>query len=770
MAHLPNQTPLAIMPTSQPQPEEPLAEVSRADVLPSNSSAVADAEPGVRSHPTLAPASPPSTEADWQLVQRHSQLVMAVVSVTNLTVRFANDHFCRLMGIVTPAEGSGTRLLDQLDPAAQTGLRRLFRRHILNAILHHRYGQATLVESRLLDEPLIVSLPQPQGHLRQIELRLRGNQIVIDHLNADLATALDACWQGIPDKQQVMAQLLTADSPLAQVLGQLTPKAYRASGVVLLEGADVTDRETAKTLMQLLVNRESLLQPQKLAAVNGLMQQLFGADGSFVLSAENDEAKLFTDLERPEWTIFTYAVPALKHSLFFQAIEQGQVVNVPDLQLNCPTDCERALLERGVRSLLIIPLVIKPTALGNSDRRLFGLVGVTSTQPYAFNQADCGHATTLIPALAAAMRHSVQDRFTSIHPSVRWRFEQEAERRNWGLPPEAIVFEDVYPLYGISDIRGSSEQRNRAIQTDLLNQFQLALHILEAACEDCPSALVAQLHQDLQDQVNTLQQGVTVDAEVTLLRYLKEELEQHFGYFEQCGPRTQAAIAAYQAALHPHHGCVYAARAVYDQTISQINILLRDTWNRWQQKLQGITRHYCDVEATDGIDHMIYAGKSIDPQFTDFHLRSLRYEQLRAMCDCARAAFTLKTCCDIDLEVTHLVLVQASTVDITHDENTERLFDVRGTRDTRYEIVKKRIDKACDAQTRDRITQPGKLTLVYSTEEEWREYQQYIRYLQREGMLDHSLETGLVEPLQGVSGLKFAQVRVLPAANGEALG
>jgi hypothetical protein len=106
--------------------------------------------------------------------------------------------------------------------------------------------------------------------------------------------------------------------------------------------------------------------------------------------------------------------------------------------------------------------------------------------------------------------------------------------------------------------------------------------------------------------------------------------------------------------------------------------------------------------------------------------------------------------------------VQAFTVDIVHDDTSERLFDVRGTRDTRYEIVKKRIDKACDAETGDRITQPGMLTVVYSTTEEWQEYERYLRYLHREGIVDSSIERGTVEPLQGVSGLKFARVRVNP--------
>jgi hypothetical protein len=123
--------------------------------------------------------------------------------------------------------------------------------------------------------------------------------------------------------------------------------------------------------------------------------------------------------------------------------------------------------------------------------------------------------------------------------------------------------------------------------------------------------------------------------------------------------------------------------------------------------MQAITAHYCDLEATDGIDHMIYAGQAIDPTFTEFQLKSLRYEQLRAVCDCARQGFALKATYDTDMTITHLVLVQGYTVDIVHDDTTEHLFDVRGTRDTRYEIVKKRIDKACDAERAIALPSPA---------------------------------------------------------------
>jgi nicotinamide mononucleotide adenylyltransferase len=164
------------------------------------------------------------------------------------------------------------------------------------------------------------------------------------------------------------------------------------------------------------------------------------------------------------------------------------------------------------------------------------------------------------------------------------------------------------------------------------------------------------------------------------------------------------------------------------------------------------------------MDHMIYVGKSIDPKFSQFHLHSLRYEQLRAICDCARTVFRLQAESEINMELAHLVLVQNSTIDIFHNENTEKMFDVKGTRDIRYELVKKRIEKAVDKDAQERITQSGMLTVVYSSEDEWEEYQQYLRYLSREGWVEAKVQTGMVESLQGVSGLKFARVRILPEA------
>jgi len=85
---------------------------------------------------------------------------------------------------------------------------------------------------------------------------------------------------------------------------------------------------------------------------------------------------------------------------------------------------------------------------------------------------------------------------------------------------------------------------------------------------------------------------------------------------------------------------------------------------------------------------------------------------------------------------------------------------VDGAYDIRYEIVKKRIDKAVVQGTTERVTQPGRVAIIYSQPAEAVEYRAYIEYLQSLGYL-----TGTVEPLelgelQGVHGLRALRVEV----------
>ena len=48
-------------------------------------------------------------------------------------------------------------------------------------------------------------------------------------------------------------------------------------------------------------------------------------------------------------------------------------------------------------------------------------------------------------------------------------------------------------MYGISDIRGSSEERNHAVQKDLLDQYALAIAVIDAVLEQQDIPFLQQL-------------------------------------------------------------------------------------------------------------------------------------------------------------------------------------------------------------------------------------------------------------------------------------
>lgn len=722
---------------------------------------------GIADEPNqLPPAIAPSNFNLHDHLKQSRHLLIAAVQLPDFTIRYANDSFLSLMRVQATerdVKEKEIKLFDLFTDLDGLDAENLYRRQLLQLVLRDIYQLD--VDSQFDRPTLAYAGKSAYSDSLWVKCWLQNQNMRAIRIDPELD---ELAGLNLQQEAENWSTTLADPAQMELLLSKLNLDNYRIEGLLLLEGVEITIPEKLRRLTSLLIDQNSILRPKKFRQVNQILRSLFRTQHSLILTTEREQARLFVSSESKQLKTTNYSMLSLQDSHFLRAAETNQVVNVPDLSQNCPTECERSLLKSGVRSLLLIPLVVKASGSKSGFRQLAGIVGLASDRPYNFNSVDYRYASELILPFTVALRQAIQQRFTqfnNIHPAVEWKFLQEAERRSWGMTPESVVFNNVYPLYGISDIRGSSEERNRAIQADLLEQYQLALNVVEAFCQAQSTSLGEQLRLDLMQQIEQLRSEITVDAEVTAIRYLRENLEIYFDFFAECSQTVFTAVEAYRLACNNEHQCVYNARNRYDRTIGQINSLLRETWERWQVSMQKITPHYCDTESTDGIDHMIYAGASIDPKFTPFHLRSLRYEQLRAICDCARTAFNIQEMYNTQMEVTHLLLVQDATVDIFHNEDTEKLFEVRGTRDTRYEIVKKRIDKAVDAQSRDRITHPGNLTIVYTTEDEWTEYQQYLRYLVREGWVDIETETGTVEPLQGVTGLKFARVRILPAIN-----
>src|SRR5690606_32929318 len=116
------------------------------------------------------------------------------------------------------------------------------------------------------------------------------------------------------------------------------------------------------------------------------------------------------------------------------------------------------------------------------------------------------------------------------------------------------------------------------------------------------------------------------------------------------------------------------------------------------------------------VEHNIFIGSSIAPdrEFNSYYLQNLRLWQMQVMCEMENHFRLLQPNLPQELQVSSLILVFGTPISIRFRMD-EKQFDIDGSYNVRYQIAKKRIDKAKIKNTDERITQKGKLTIVYQT-------------------------------------------------------
>ncbi len=176
---------------------------------------------------------------------------------------------------------------------------------------------------------------------------------------------------------------------------------------------------------------------------------------------------------------------------------------------------------------------------------------------------------------------------------------------------------------------------------------------------------------------------------------------------------------------------------------------------------QQVFPHYFERYVTDGIEFNIYVGQSLAPhfKFDDIYVKNLKLWQITMLAKAARLTNALEKKLTLSLQTTQLILAHSIPLSISF-RRKERKFDVDGAYNIRYEIVKKRIDKVHLKDSEERLTQPGKIAVVYSQQKELQEYTEYIEFLQNEKLLTENIEHLDLEDTQGISGLKAIRVEV----------
>jgi hypothetical protein len=208
-------------------------------------------------------------------------------------------------------------------------------------------------------------------------------------------------------------------------------------------------------------------------------------------------------------------------------------------------------------------------------------------------------------------------------------------------------------------------------------------------------------------------------------------------------------------------GVVYDKRKEYEHSVKMLNESIADIVDDEEVYAQSIYPHYFEKYKTDGVEYTMYIGDTISEKvrFHQMYLKNLRLWQFILMCRVAAKSEKIKPMLKIPLDLAHLILVQNLPLSIRFHMDQKK-FDVDGTYNVHYEIMKKRIDKAEIRGKEERLTQPGKIAIVYTQSSEAAEYMQYIEYLQSKGFLKKDVENMELEDLQGVYGLKALRVTV----------
>ena len=362
----------------------------------------------------------------------------------------------------------------------------------------------------------------------------------------------------------------------------------------------------------------------------------------------------------------------------------------------------------------------------------------------------------------------IQNECTSVHSSVYWRFQEEAKRfiedNLKGKQPsfKEIVFDKVYPLYGQIDIKDSSKARNSAIQKDLMIQLTEINSILEGAWKEFSLPIYEELMFRVNNHINEIKEVLHTNSEQAIFNFVKEEVLPVFKHLKKAKSPLNNQIEVYENTIDQETETYYDHRKNYDGSVMKINEKLVSVLDEKQVEAQAMFPHYFERYKTDGVEHNMYIGESIveDSSFDSLFLNNLRLWQLQVMCEMENAYYNLKPDLPVKLDVASLILVYNSSLSIRFRMDEKR-FDVDGTYNARYEVIKKRIDKSYIKGTKERVTQSGKLVIVYSQKSDEIEYLRYIRFLKSKGYFTDTIEIVELEGLQGVSGLKAIRAEIL---------
>lgn len=460
---------------------------------------------------------------------------------------------------------------------------------------------------------------------------------------------------------------------------------------------------------------------------------------------------------------------------YCKMVEETEAMLFQNLQqIKSPSIGEQILIDKGYTSLILVPM-------REAGGKLINLFEVATKAARGFNSLTMLKLKEIFDLLRLGNDRYYQDmnnrisrfvkqQFTSIHPSVEWRFEQVAAdhevRRTFPdfdgtIAP--IVFKDVYPLYGQADIVSSSNLRNRFIQLDLIENLERASRLMQIWLQHLDFHLLESYQLEAEAILERLRETFMSSDETQVVDLLTKEIHPLLRELrEQYTYLPAEPYDEYMQGIDASLDVVYEQRKRYEESVSRLNQAVGSFLEKDDERMQKVLPHFFEKYKTDGVEYNIYIGQSLleNKNFSDFYLKDFRLWQLVNTCEITRLVVEQSKELPVPLTTAQLIFVYNSPLSIRFRMD-EKQFDVDGTYNVRYEILKKRIDKAVIKGTSERLTQAGKIAIVYLQDKDRQEYLNYLEYLIRKGYITEEIEQLELEKLQGADGLKALRVTVI---------
>ena len=610
---------------------------------------------------------------------------------------------------------------------------------------------------------------EASGLMQYMEMRMDGRFIDVKPMDE-----LPPLPPGLIDQQT--NRIMTID----ELMRQVPISKFVFEGITVIRINNVTEQEVIEQMKNMFLDDAAFSDASVYPELERHIQSLIGlkdVEVGVTPFFRINNHYIYSDLHNANSILFRQLHTIVEKDeigdyckLLFRESNQPLLFDTIHEQALNDIQCLPYYHREGSQSLILCPL--------KQGKNLIGMLEISSAVPGRLTPTQINKISTAIPLFTLGLEKSlehlnyevdkvIKKKFTAVQPAVEWKFTEVALDYivKQHLKEEAkinrIAFTDVWPLYAAIDIRNSSTERSHSVQLDMIEQLELARNVIKKARTLVAFPLLQEMEFKIDKLIVAASDVLQSEEEITIQDFMKDQVISVFNHLHSTEPQLKNDIEHYLSILDPQIGMLYHHRREYEHSVTRINETLSRFIDKEQQAAQKVYPHYFERFVTDGLEFNIYIGQSIAPRkkFDVIYLNNLKMWQLTVLAKAARVTHKLEEELSHPLRTTQLILCYSQQLSVMF-RTEERKFDVDGTYNIRYEIVKKRIDKVRIRDTNERLTQPGKIAIVYSQARDAAEYIEYIEFLQDQGMLKPGIEKHDLEELQGVSGLKALRVDV----------